>query len=152
MPSATDTVQGVAVYIESHKDGSNMSGTTQMFIVPDGYNEDAEEVPGLILRRTITTQVQNEEWKFTNLPQSLPAPAKPGDITDIDKYVEERMQFGETLFDYIIDNGWSLVGVPLMLEITRRDLLDIAKQKTPKALIVRMDKSRTAHGYPAKYI
>ncbi len=149
---ASKPVQGIAVYGEFVRSNA----TTQIIITPDGFDVDANNVGMCIVRRTITSDNPRKQWKFTFLSDSDPIPARvAAGVTMHDAkevYCDERMRYASTLFDQIMRGDWLLVGEPILVEVSKIDLGDVRKAKTPTKLIYRIGQSRTALGYPADLI
>jgi hypothetical protein len=140
-------VQGVAVYAEFRK---GTSGTAQIIVIPDGY-DNAGKLHGLtIARRVVSQDSPKKPWRFT----TLDAVAEGDVIADDDReeFAERRMAIPSTLLDQYLNGGWALVGDPLLIESSKKDMDSIAVGKTPTKMIYRITQSRTAAGYPADLI
>lgn len=146
MPDLTKDVQGVAVYAEFMRPDA----TTQIIIVPDGYDNEGRLIGLSIVRRVITITTPKKPWKFSILePTSLGVV-----ITDEDSDLEcfQRMSIPSTLFDQIMAGGWTIVGSPILIETSKKDMDDIGVKKTPTKMLYRINQSRIALGFPAAII
>lgn len=139
-------VQGVGVYAEF----ARSNATTQIIITPDGY-DNAGRLIGLgIIRRTITSETPKKPWKFS----ILPTVADHAVVTDDEKdaFCGRRMAIPAALFDQVMNGGWSMVGTPILLEVSKKDFDDIGTKKQPSKLIYRINQSRIAQGFPTDLI
>lgn len=146
MPDLTKDVQGVAVYAEF----ARPSATTQVIIVPDGYDNEGRLIGLSVVRRVITASTPKKPWKFSILEPTNPASV----ITDADSdtICAQRMAIPATLFDQILSGGWTMVGQPILIEASKKDMDDIGTKKTPTKMLYRINQSRTALGFPAALI
>lgn len=151
---ASKPVQGIAVYGEFVRSNA----TTQIIVTPDGFDVDGNNVGMCIVRRTITSDNPRKQWKFSFLSDAdaIPARVAAGTVLSIDDakeaYCDERMRYASTLFDQIMRGDWLLVKEPVLVEVSKIDLGDVRKAKTPTKLIYRIGQCRTALGFPADLI
>ena len=147
------SVQGVALYGEFARTGA----TTQIIVSPDGYDTEGNEVPMCIIRRTVTTSSPRKQWRFSSLVEGDTIPTLMHDkgLTleqAKERYCDERMRYASGLFEQIVRGDWTLVGDPILVEVSKIDLDAIRDNKTPTKLIYRINQSRTAQGYPADLV
>jgi hypothetical protein len=145
MADLAKDVQGVAVYAEFMRAGA----TTQIIIVPDGYDNEGRLIGLSIVRRVVTEATPKKPWKFSIL-EPFSAGALPEE--EMDAYCGRRLAIPATLFDQVISGGWTLVGQPILLEASKKDMDDIGMKKTPAKLLYRVTQSRTALGFPEALI
>lgn len=140
------SVQGVGVYAEFARDNA----TTQVIIVPDGYNMAGKLVGSSIIRRTITTVSPKKQWKFSRLAST--EVTSFADDSGRDKYVEDRMKYASTLFDQLLRGEWQMVKQPILIEVSKKDYDAINESKTPTKMIYRISQSRLALDFPAELV
>lgn len=147
------SVQGVALYGEF----SRMGATTQIIITPDGYDSEGNEVTMNVIRRTVTTSSPRKQWRFSSLVATDTIPFLMHDKGMTleqakEAYCDERMRYASGLFDQLMRGDWTLVGDPILVEVSKIDLDAVRANKTPTKLIYRINQSRTAQGYPADLV
>jgi hypothetical protein len=140
------SVQGVGLYAEFSRENA----TTQVIIVPDGYNTAGGLVKSSIIRRTITTHTPKKQWKFTKLSNS--EIVSPADEAEREQYVDDRMTYATTLFDQLLRGEWELIKQPVLIEVSKKDYDSIHLTKTPTKMIYRVSQSRIALDFPADLI
>lgn len=151
-------VQGVATYYEFRKEvpsstGSN-AATTMVIVTPDGYTEDGRFVSANLYRRTVTHYSPRKQWRASALgyPDETmrdTGTPTPIDTSEVASVGERRLQYAFGLFRSLNDGGWNLVKEPLFVEVSKKDLTDVAVSKTPSKLVYRINQSRVAKGFPA---
>lgn len=149
----TKPVQGIAVYAEF----ARSNATTQIIITPDGFDSNGNEVSMNLIRRTVTDTSPRKQWRFSSLVAADPIPqiiASRGVSADEAKelYCDERMRYASSLFDQIMRGDWTLVGEPLLIEVSKIDLDNVRESKTPTKLLYRITQSRVAKGYPTDLV
>jgi hypothetical protein len=139
-------VQGVGIYAEFARNDA----TTQIIVCPDGYDNTGRLIGLSVVRRVITAKNPKKPWRFT----ILEAESGGGTIMDTEKdsYCAKRMAVPATLFDQILAGDWKMVGEPILLEVSKKDLDDIGVKKTPTKLLYRAMQSRSALGFPENLI
>jgi len=142
-------VQGVAVYAEFKKPGQAMA----ILLTPDGYTTLGSLVPMTFFRRVVTKDSPKKQWKPSSLriaPLQEVIDNFGGVIQDGSKetFVEQRISRITSYFDLILTQGWVLEGKPILIEVSRHDMEDIAKGKTPNKIMYRVHISRKALGFP----
>jgi hypothetical protein len=148
-------VQGVATYYEFRKEssGSPHAATTMMFVTPDGYAEDGRHVSASLYRRVVTHYSPRKQWRVSSLGYADEALRESGVATPVSQYEVEatgnrRLQYADGLFRSLLDGGWELVKEPLHVEVSKKDLADVAVHKTPSKIVYRINQSRAAKGFP----
>lgn len=139
-------VQGIGVYAEFARDNQ----TTQIIIVPDGFDNAGVEVRAAIISRKVSDSHPKKTWQFAYLP-AINVDSIGDD--DVLTYAENRLRYSRTLFDRLVmETGWTLVQKPILVEVSRKDYDSIRARKTPTKMLYRISQSRTALGYPADLI
>lgn len=138
-------VQGVGIYAEFAKPNS----TTQIIISPEGYDNAGRLIGLSIVRRVVTSVTPKKPWRFSILPDASVAEVLE---EEKDGFCRERLATPSTLFDQILAGDWTMVGSPILLEVSKKDLDDIGVKKTPTKLIYRINQSRSALGFPEALI
>lgn len=149
----TKPVQGIAVYAEF----ARSNATTQVIITPDGFDSNGNEVSMNIIRRTVTDSSPRKQWRFSTLAAADPIPQivatrGVGETEAKELYCDERMRYASTLFDQIMRGDWTLVGEPLLIEVSKIDLDNVREGKTPTKLLYRITQSRVAKGFPTDLV
>jgi hypothetical protein len=149
----TKPVQGIAVYGEF----ARSNATTQVIITPEGYDSNGKEVSMNVIRRTVTDSSPRKQWRFSTL-----AKVSAGIMEQIasgksmeqakEDYCDERFRYASALFDQLLRGDWTLVGEPLLIEVSKIDLDNISEGKTPTKLLYRVTQSRIAKGYPTDLV
>lgn len=141
-------VQGVALYAEWRRTGATM----MVLITPDGYDTKGNAVAGAIYRRVLTPYTPKKQWRRSSLTWT-PVEEASG-LHDDNKalFTERRLSFATQMFDGLLSGGWTMVGKPIFVEVSKADLDNISSYKTPTKVIYRVNQSRTALGYPTEII
>jgi hypothetical protein len=146
MDPVTKDVQGTALYLE-YTNASN--ATLMMLVTPDGFAEDGNQVDASLYRRIVTSYAPKRQWRTSPMRRIDLARALPkGDDFRRQRLAEERLVYVKGLFEQVTNQGWSLVKQPIIVEVSKRDLTDIAKRKTPSKVIYRINQSRKALDFP----
>jgi hypothetical protein len=158
MLDPTQEVQGIAVYVEFRKESMGSVATTQMLITPDGYRTDGLFVPATIYRRAVDRWSPKRQWRATTLSTyHEPADSVPAAYVSDEQrqnHGDERLSrvvtllrqmTGSTSYD---PSPWTLVGEPLFIETSKRDLDDVSAYKTPSKVVYRIGQTRTAKKFP----
>lgn len=149
-------VQGVATYYEFRKETGSNAATTMIIVTPDGYTESERFVSANLYRRTVTNFSPRKQWRNTPLgypddtmrDTGIPTPISLYEISGV---AERRLQYAFGLFRSLNDGGWNLVKEPLFVEVSKKDLSDVADSKTPSKIVYRINQSRAAKGFPADF-
>lgn len=151
-------VQGVAVYYEFRKevaayDGTINAATTQMFITPDGYAEDGRFSSSTVYRRVVTSYSPRKQWRASSLGYPDDAMRETGtpsplSTEEVEGAGERRLTYARSLFRSLLDGGWQMVKEPLFVEVSKKDLSDVAMAKTPAKVVYRINQTRSTKGFP----
>jgi hypothetical protein len=150
-------VQGVATYYEFRKEvatsGTPYAATTMLFVTPDGYAEDGRHVPASLYRRVVTHYSPRKQWRMSSLSyadESMKETGVPTPVSqsEVEQTGDRRLQYADGLFRSLLDGGWNLVKEPLHVEVSKKDLADVAVYKTPSKIVYRINQSRAAKGFP----
>lgn len=158
MLDPTQEVQGIAVYVEFRKESMGTVATSQFLITPDGYRSDGLFVPATVYRRAVDRWTPKRQWRSTHLA-TVHEPSDTLPTTYSTEY--GRIDHGNARLDRIVPlfrqmgytdstgaPSWTLVGEPLFIEVSRRDLDDVAANKTPSKVVYRITQTRTAKKFP----
>jgi hypothetical protein len=131
--------QGFAVYLEVGKP----SFTKQAFLLPEGYDSFGNVVTSRYFYREMTAGFKKAMWHSSNILSSS--------STDKDESTYYKLVH---LLNYLSvdDSGYKLIGIPLVVEVSRLDYDDIRSGKTPTKLIYRINQSRTSAGFPVEIV
>lgn len=139
----TKEVQGVAVYMEF----SRGSATMQVIITPDGFDSDGNNTQALLYRRVVSNISPKKQWRTSSIGRpSVVSVENDGKQV----FAEGRLSFAHHLFSGLVSGGWTLVGEPLRVEVSKKDMDSCRAHKTPAKVIYRINQSRVAAGYPAE--
>lgn len=139
---STKDVQGVALYTEWKKPGA----TTQIFFTPDGYATDGTMLKARMYRRVLTTENPRKQWRFSVLYGSHEEYEFEGDI-EKRRYTTNRISSMREYFIRLIHGDWKMIGEPLLIEVSKKDLDDLQKDKTPTKFLYRVDLTKKAKGF-----
>jgi hypothetical protein len=133
--------QGFAVYLEVGKP----LFTKQAFLMPEGYDSFGNLVPSRYFYREMVVGFKKAMWHSANLNSD----ATPDSSKDTETYFKLAH-----LLHYlpIEESGYSLIGSPLVVEVSKLDYDDIRSGKTPTKLIYRINQSRTSAGFPVEIV
>jgi hydroxyacyl-ACP dehydratase HTD2-like protein with hotdog domain len=151
MLDSTKTIQGYATYYEYARSGE----TIQIIFTPDGYTTYGSYVPACVLRRQIYTHKEKRRWVTMRLKATTSATET---ITDTDTYVTDRIKYiSDNTFKHLqkyseLHSKYKLVNTVVVVEVSKKDLDDIASRKTPTKVIHRINQSRIAMKFPTKLI
>lgn len=137
-------VQGTALYAEFKNEFNQI---VQMFITPDGINEDGQFVVGRAFYRRLSATQPKKQWKTQALKRLLLHPERA--IAD-EAYREERLE-GLAFLLKRVSMSSTLVGKPFFVEVSKKDLVDISAGKTPTKVVHRIGQTRTALSYPEMF-
>ena len=136
-------VQGVALYAEWAKPDA----LTQIFFTPDGYTQSGAFLKARMYRRVITSDNPRKQWKSSVLHGSH-------EDYEFDTH-EEKLAYSanrllgmKEYFNALIHGGWAMVNEPLLIEVSKKDIEDMAMDKTPTKFLYRVDLTKKAKGFP----
>lgn len=137
-----------ALYLELNRD----SETSQVLLTPQVYNpiKDSTLKPYIISRK-VSTMNPRKSWRYSSGPRGS-FMDKSTDLLRSVGLAEPHYKWVSPLIAGYISGGWKLAGVPLAVEVTSDDLMDIAEKKTPTALLRRVLKARSEAGFPEAVI
>jgi hypothetical protein len=139
-------VAGHAVYFEFVK--SNM--TTQVFLMPEGMTSAHAKVPMTLYRRRLSVVSPKKTWKQVASTTTNDALSARG-IPEPDR-AREVLAFMRPLLTGLVNNDWTLFKEPIIVEVTKEDLDDCRKGKTPYKALGRVWKVRKFLGFPKEYV
>jgi hypothetical protein len=120
-----------------------------LILTPDGFTEEGRQVNATMYRRVITSYAPKRQWRSTPLiAVDLARPLPTGDQFRRNRLAEERMLTLKMTLEQIVHQGWTLVKEPVFVEVSKRDLTDVEKRKTPAKIVYRINQSRKALGFP----
>ena len=137
-------VQGTALYAEFKNEYQQI---LQIFITPDGISENNQFILGRAFYRRLSASQPKKQWKTQSLKRSLVHPERA--IADED-YREERLE-GLAFLMKRVSISSTLTGKPFFVEVSKKDLVDIAAGKTPTKVVHRIGQTRTALSYPEMF-
>lgn len=136
-------VQGVALYAEWEKP----EALTQIFFTPDGYTDSGAFMKARMYRRVITTDNPRKQWKATPLYGSH-EDFEFEEESEKRRYSANRVTGMREYFNALIHGGWAMVNEPLLIEVSKKDMEDMALDKTPTKFLYRVDLTKKAKGFP----
>jgi len=142
-------VQGVVAFLEFHKPGA----TSQVMIMPDGYTETGAFVAGSFWSRVVTEYRPKAQWRNNKLRgrDKMKERVSSGtmiDNSETESYAAYRLQDIQHYVDRLSNDGWSLVGKPIYVEASKKDMADVAHGKTPSKIVYRINQTKKALGFP----
>lgn len=140
---STKPVQGCAFYVEFINPYGNVF---QMFITPDGINEVGELVTATAFTRTLSEAKPKRQWRVTKLGRQVSAE----DGTANPEFLASRLSVVEYTVRRL-STQYTLVGKPLFVEVSKKDLLDVGLGKTPIKVTYRIGQTRSAQGFPEMF-
>jgi hypothetical protein len=150
MENTTTKVFGRALYLELEQAGN--TSVLQILLTPDMKSPSGTHVPLTLYRRRLTPTKPRPTWNAysTYDKPKLDADGNFEVITyksDAMKVAQQRLMFGDKLFNQIIEHGYSLRKAPIVVEIGLDDLDDICAHKTPYKILARVTRSRKVLGF-----
>lgn len=133
MLNRDSAVQGVATYLEFEGD----YGYLQYVVTPHGFSEDGAMLKPYAIHRMCTTRADRSRWKRVIVGLE-PNPDRPEEETTVEALSRTDLR---SLTQRLMYGSWNLVGAPLFVEVSKKDLSDLRKGKTPTALMTRVDKA-----------
>ena len=139
-------VQGYATYFEFAKP----NGTIQLVLFPDAYSSSGHMTPAHAYWRQVDTWKPKRQWKRHRLATTVQDLVS--DETQLLILANEKLLSLTFLLKPVFASGYQLVGKPLVVEISSKDIDDINERKTPTKVIHRVQQSRIASGFPADLV
>lgn len=150
IPNTNHTV-GKALYLELRRGRV----TDQVLITPEGISETGRYVPMATYRRRVSESAPRKSWKqqctlfrseiHPDTNQLVQLGAEYALAT-----VKDRVGYMTGLFEQLVSLGYTVYRQPLAIEITPKDLDDVAKGKVPYSAMHRLNQSRLAAGFSAQ--
>lgn len=149
----SNPIQGYAVYLEVARD--NKTSASQFLFTPDGFNTNNEFVNARVYYRSLSYMTPRRQWHGYNLfGKDSILRFLEGNNSDFlnepDAFTNSRMDqtVGTVLPRCTKENGWSVVFAPIVVEVSKKDLLDISNWKTPTKIIYRVQQVKKSVGFP----
>lgn len=137
-------VQGFAFYAEYYREANNKY--FQIFITPDGVDENGYYVPARSFRRELTEEKPKKQWRQVQLSTTL----VNEDNVLLDSITVNRLSPIEATLARL-GAFFTLVKEPFFVEVSKKDLTDIRDGKTPIKVIYRIGQTRNALGFPEMF-
>jgi hypothetical protein len=113
--------------------------------MPEGYDSFGNLVTSRFFYREMVTGFKKAMWHTSN--------TNSGTAPDSDKDTETYFKLVQLLqYMSIEEAGYNLIGIPLVVEVSKLDYDDIRSGKTPTKLIYRINQSRTSAGFPVEIV
>lgn len=150
--STTDKVQGYALYAELGRD--DKSSLVQFFIVPDGYTEAGQFVPARLYYRQLHSYAPKRQWRIATMNHNdVRNIIDTGVTLDSDNLVNFALTRLNDNFARLIGrvsqgSGWKLIKQPLVVEVSQKDMKDVAMAKTPSKVIYRIQQVKKGTNFP----
>lgn len=140
MLNRDNPVQGVATYLEYQ----GAYGRLQYIITPHGFSEDGALLKPYALHRFLTDPSSKARWKR----EILGVEPNPNEEKDplLLKTLEDT--YLKNLFKRVVYGSWELIGKPLFVEVSKKDLTALRQGKTPTMLMSRLEKVRAVAEFP----
>jgi hypothetical protein len=136
----TKAVQGVGLYLEYEAVTSR--STAQYIFFPEGYTETKQRVSPVVFYRYLTQYSSRSMWRARRIQL---ADINFGDPETLARELSDvllRPSLGE----------YSLVGKPLLFEVSQKDLVSVKSAKLPSRINLKIQKMRGSHGFPESLI
>jgi len=139
-----EDVQGVALYAEWKKPDA----LSQIFVTPDGFDTEGAVIRSRIYRRTISVEHPRKQWRSSTLFNSMYKEEVDFSVHEkaSQRYVGKRISSVAQLFRRLHAGGWIANGQPIYVEISRKDMDDISKDKSPNKFLYRVDLVKKSKG------
>lgn len=138
MANPDTDLQGVGVYIEQRSPNTIAGVTNQIFIFPEGYTPTLQRVAPKAFFRYLNKYATRKSWSCKTLP-----------LEQVDFSNQETLAtLLEPLMARAIVGDYTLVGEPLLFEVSMKDMLQVAGGKLPTRINLKVKAMRSAHGYP----
>lgn len=152
MTTTTPYAIAQAVYIEATRAAGANKVVLQLLLTPEVTDSHGNKTKMGMYRRRISTLTPRKTWK------SWHAPVDAGSValttTDADVVAERMLSFASTTLASLTNPGneYTLVGVPIVVDVTNDDIKDLAGGKTPYKVFGRVWRSRKNLGFPAEFL
>lgn len=155
---ANDTLAGCGLYLELKRDTPEIIYTAQMLILPEGKTSDGIDVPMTTFYRRISRVHPRRNWSCTSASTyatrlwTNPSLAYLVSPARTDKIVEDISAILRRQFETFTKYDYTLVGEPIVIEVTAEDLSSARLGRMPYKVLGRVNKGRKALKYPEKII
>jgi hypothetical protein len=152
-------VQGYSVYAELGRE--DKLSLVQFFITPDGYTEVGQFVPARLYYRQLHSHAPKRQWRITTINELdvMSLVESGSSMSSIypktkDEFVIERLQgnFRNIVQRLIMGSGgsanWKLIYNPLVVEVSNKDMRDVALSRTPTKVVYRIQQAKKGMKYP----
>lgn len=137
-------VQGTALYVEFKNEYQQIF---QMFITPDGWSEHGSFAVSRAYYRRLSESQPKKQWKTQALQRGL-VDSLTGATSEAHR--EERLLTLAWIMKRVSISS-VIVGKPFFVEVSQKDLTDIAQGKTPTKVVHRINQTRIALSYPEMF-
>lgn len=134
-------VQGIALYSEFKNEYQQIF---QMFITPDGWSENGSFVVSRAYYRRLSATQPKKQWKTQALQRNL-VDQVTGATSE--SHREERLETIAWIMKRVSISS-TIVGKPFLVEVSQKDLADVAQGKTPTKVVHRINQTRIALSFP----
>jgi len=158
------TVIGHALYIEAQRLTGGVPGkyVTQILLTPEYVMPSSMlgtmavpgvTVPMMMHRRTLTPERDRRPWRHYG-SASTTTRALERFSGDQSSSVTEVFSIARSTVDKLVNEQYpyTLVGKPIVVEVSRADMEEVRLGKTPYKVLGRIWKVRKALGYPEKFV
>jgi hypothetical protein len=135
-------LQGVGVYLEQRSPNRLTGATHQLFIFPEGYTPTRQRIVPKVFHRHLNRYAPRKNWICA-----------PLHLNEVDFSDEETV--AELLLPPLARAVWgeyTLVGKPLLFEVSKKDMFEVARRKLPTRINLKIKTMRSAHGYPESVV
>jgi hypothetical protein len=167
-PALSPNAIGVALYVEASRDMSSTAHNkycTQVLIMPEYKPAGGTLVPMTMYRRRISALEPRKTWRHFSSPMTTAkAHEKHSALVTDDLHqavVNDMVFFLRSTFDTLAEPAtahttsatrYSIVGEPILVEVTAADIEDVRLGKTPYKTFGRVWKCRKKLGFPTDFL
>jgi hypothetical protein len=150
--SNTNKVQGYALYAEIGRD--DKTSLVQFFVTPDGYTEAGQFIPARLYYRQLHSHAPKRQWRVASMNDNAVVNLiESGTSLDVEQALEfatKRLSdsFSNLLGRILNGHGWKIINKPLVVEVSQKDMKDIAVAKTPSKVIYRIQQVKKGTDFP----
>lgn len=136
-------IAGKALYLEFR----NGPQTQQVILTPEGLTAANKAVPMTCYRRKISAVNPRKTWKQVSSSISSEKDLMTGAFVQVSRehalvVAPNILNFTDSLFNQLIQHGWTLYKQPIVVEVTKEDLDDVRMSKTPYKILGRVTRCR----------
>jgi hypothetical protein len=164
-PALSADAVGIALYVEASRDMSSTAHKkycTQVLIMPEYKPTSGTLVPMTMYRRRISELEPRKTWRHfsspTNVQKAFEKNTTSTMVAPADSVVNDMIFFLRSTFDTLTDvasstsTHYSIVGEPIVVEVTAADMEDVRLGKTPYKVFGRVWKCRKKLGFPTDFL